>query len=59
MTGAPADGSGKPMRRPRRAGIPTVTRVEVETDRGVFMISVAASWPTCTPRRCGCTRRAG
>ena len=39
-------------RRPvrRRPGIPTVTRVEVETDRGVFMISVAAELANMHPQ---------
>jgi MerR family transcriptional regulator/heat shock protein HspR len=39
--GRVADGNGTPAQRTRRRP-PTVTRVEVETDRGVFMISVAA-----------------
>ncbi len=38
---------GKPA--PRRR-IPTVTRVEVETDRGVFMISVAAELANMHPQ---------
>jgi MerR family transcriptional regulator/heat shock protein HspR len=37
-----------PSRRPGR--IPTVTRVEVETDRGVFMISVAAELANMHPQ---------
>jgi MerR family transcriptional regulator/heat shock protein HspR len=39
-------------RRPagRRRSIPTVTRVEVETDRGVFMISVAAQLANMHPQ---------
>jgi MerR family transcriptional regulator, heat shock protein HspR len=37
-----------PARRPSR--IPTVTRVEVETDRGVFMISVAAELANMHPQ---------
>ena len=39
-------------RRPARRGsrIPTVTRVEVETDRGVFMISVAAQLANMHPQ---------
>jgi MerR family transcriptional regulator, heat shock protein HspR len=44
---ARGDGS-KPARRGRR--IPTVTRVEVETDRGVFMISVAAQLANMHPQ---------
>ena len=39
---------GKPARR--RSRIPTVTRVEVETDRGVFMISVAAELAKLHPQ---------
>ncbi len=39
---------GKPARRAIR--IPTVTRVEVETDRGVFMISVAAELANMHPQ---------
>ncbi len=43
---------GQAPRRParRRSGIPTVTRVEVETDRGVFMISVAAQLANMHPQ---------
>jgi MerR family transcriptional regulator, heat shock protein HspR len=43
------DGAG---RRPagRRRSVPTVTRVEVETDRGVFMISVAAQLANMHPQ---------
>jgi MerR family transcriptional regulator, heat shock protein HspR len=42
------DGAG---RKPaRRRTIPTVTRVEVETDRGVFMISVAAQLANMHPQ---------
>jgi MerR family transcriptional regulator/heat shock protein HspR len=37
-------------RRPLRRSIPTVTRVEVETDRGVFMISVAAELANMHPQ---------
>jgi MerR family transcriptional regulator, heat shock protein HspR len=37
-----------PARRPARA--PTVTRIEVETDRGVFMISVAAQLANMHPQ---------
>jgi MerR family transcriptional regulator/heat shock protein HspR len=43
---SPNDG-GRPA--PRRR-IPTVTRVEVETDRGVFMISVAAELANMHPQ---------
>lgn len=43
------DGSRKPLARPRRRP-PTVTRVEVETDRGVFMISVAAELANMHPQ---------
>ncbi len=43
------DGAGrKPARR--RRSVPTVTRVEVETDRGVFMISVAAELANMHPQ---------
>ncbi len=35
---------------PRRSRPPTVTRVEVETDRGVFMISVAAQLANLHPQ---------
>jgi MerR family transcriptional regulator, heat shock protein HspR len=34
----------------RRASPPTITRVEVETDRGVFMISVAAELANMHPQ---------
>jgi MerR family transcriptional regulator/heat shock protein HspR len=37
-----------PARRPGR--VPTVTRIEVETDRGVFMISVAAELANMHPQ---------
>jgi MerR family transcriptional regulator/heat shock protein HspR len=37
-------------RKPMRRSIPTVTRVEVETDRGVFMISVAAQLANMHPQ---------
>ena len=40
--------SQRPARR--RSRIPTVTRVEVETDRGVFMISVAAELANMHPQ---------
>jgi MerR family transcriptional regulator/heat shock protein HspR len=42
------DGAGRKPARRRR--IPTVTRVEVETDRGVFMISVAAQLANMHPQ---------
>jgi MerR family transcriptional regulator/heat shock protein HspR len=42
------DGSRTPA--PRRRRPPTVTRVEVETDRGVFMISVAAELASMHPQ---------
>jgi MerR family transcriptional regulator/heat shock protein HspR len=38
---------GKPV---RRRSLPTITRVEVETDRGVFMISVAAQLANMHPQ---------
>jgi MerR family transcriptional regulator/heat shock protein HspR len=46
---APNDGG---TRKPdqRRRSVPTVTRVEVETDRGVFMISVAAQLANMHPQ---------
>jgi MerR family transcriptional regulator, heat shock protein HspR len=47
MSGPTPSGPGRPVRRP---GIPTVTRVEVETDRGVFMISVAAQLANMHPQ---------
>jgi MerR family transcriptional regulator, heat shock protein HspR len=44
-------GAGDPRRPARRRGsIPTVTRIEVETDRGVFMISVAAQLANMHPQ---------
>lgn len=50
-------GAAAPGRRPaqdgapaRRRRVPTVTRVEVETDRGVFMISVAAELANMHPQ---------
>ncbi len=46
--GAQAGGTPKPVRR--RAGISRVTRVEVATDRGVFMISVAAELANMHPQ---------
>src|SRR3954447_9262043 len=43
------DGAGqRPVRR--RRSVPTVTRIEVETDRGVFMISVAAELANMHPQ---------
>ena len=43
------DGAGtRPAKR--RRSLPTVTRVEVETDRGVFMISVAAELANMHPQ---------
>ncbi len=47
---AAADGTGAPLPRQRSRQIPTVTRVEVETDRGVFMISVAAELANLHPQ---------
>jgi MerR family transcriptional regulator/heat shock protein HspR len=46
-------GSPDPTQAPRRRAadaIPTVTRVELETDRGVFMISVAAQLANMHPQ---------
>lgn len=47
-------GSHPPSRRrtpaDRRRSTPTITRVEVETDRGVFMISVAAKLANMHPQ---------
>jgi MerR family transcriptional regulator/heat shock protein HspR len=43
------DGAGRRPAR-RRRSVPTVTRVEVETDRGVFMISVAAQLANMHPQ---------
>ena len=43
------DGAGRRPAR-RRRSVPTVTRVEVETDRGVFMISVAAELANMHPQ---------
>jgi MerR family transcriptional regulator/heat shock protein HspR len=49
MMMSPSGGdSREPAARPRR--IPTVTRIEVETDRGVFMISVAAELANMHPQ---------
>jgi MerR family transcriptional regulator/heat shock protein HspR len=42
-------GSGKVL-GPRRRSTRTITRVEVETDRGVFMISVAAKLASMHPQ---------
>jgi MerR family transcriptional regulator, heat shock protein HspR len=44
-----ADEASAPVSR-RRAAPPTVTRIEVETDRGVFMISVAAELANMHPQ---------
>ena len=41
-------GADSPARR--RRSVPTVTRMEVETDRGVFMISVAAQLANMHPQ---------
>lgn len=43
-------GEGAASPSPRRRRPPTVTRVEVETDRGVFMISVAAELANLHPQ---------
>ncbi len=43
-------GEGAASSSPRRRRPPTVTRVEVETDRGVFMISVAAELANLHPQ---------
>ena len=43
------DGGGRKSAGRRRT-VPTVTRVEVETDRGVFMISVAAQLANMHPQ---------
>jgi MerR family transcriptional regulator, heat shock protein HspR len=51
MAGAGGDSARTPAPRRRRPGvIPTITRVEVETDRGVFMISVAAQLAKMHPQ---------
>ncbi len=49
---APVNGDSVPPASPRRQRerIPTVTRVEVETNRGVFMISVAAELAQMHPQ---------
>jgi MerR family transcriptional regulator/heat shock protein HspR len=41
---------GAPPGKPARRSPPTITRVEVETDRGVFMISVAAQLANMHPQ---------
>jgi len=46
--GSPPTDGAQPARR--RGRVPTVTRVEVETDRGVFMISVAAQLANMHPQ---------
>jgi MerR family transcriptional regulator/heat shock protein HspR len=43
-------GSGPLDERRRSARVPTVTRIEVETNRGVFMISVAAELANLHPQ---------
>jgi MerR family transcriptional regulator, heat shock protein HspR len=48
MSGHVGNGASGPARR--RAAARTVTRVEVETDRGVFMISVAAELANMHPQ---------
>src|SRR5229473_3222484 len=48
-----SSGGSAPIPAPRRRrgdAIPTVTRVELETDRGVFMISVAAQLANMHPQ---------
>src|ERR1700730_11308009 len=51
MPGAGGESARTPAPHRRRPGaIPTVTRVEVETDRGVFMISVAAQLARMHPQ---------
>src|ERR1700716_3440101 len=51
MPGAGGESARTPAPRRRRPSrIPTVTRVEVETDRGVFMISVAAQLANMHPQ---------
>jgi MerR family transcriptional regulator, heat shock protein HspR len=44
-----SDSSRAPL-PPRRDGVARVTRIEVETDRGVFMISVAAQLANLHPQ---------
>jgi MerR family transcriptional regulator/heat shock protein HspR len=41
---------GTPRKPARRHSVPTITRIEVETDRGVFMISVAAQLANMHPQ---------
>jgi MerR family transcriptional regulator, heat shock protein HspR len=41
---------GTPRQPARRPSVPTITRIEVETDRGVFMISVAAQLANMHPQ---------
>src|SRR6201994_5212334 len=41
---------GTPRKPARRPSVPTITRIEVETDRGVFMISVAAQLANMHPQ---------
>ena len=41
---------GTPHKPARRPSVPTITRIEVETDRGVFMISVAAQLANMHPQ---------
>jgi MerR family transcriptional regulator, heat shock protein HspR len=48
MSGIEDGGGRKPAER--RRSVPTVTRVEVATDRGVFMISVAAQLAKMHPQ---------
>jgi MerR family transcriptional regulator/heat shock protein HspR len=51
MPAARGDSPRSPAtRRPRTGSIPTVTHVQVETDRGVFMISVAAQLANMHPQ---------
>ncbi len=43
--------SATPVPHPRRSGrVPMITRVQVETDRGVFMISIAAQLANMHPQ---------
>jgi MerR family transcriptional regulator, heat shock protein HspR len=49
MSAERKDAAMPPRRRPA-GGVPVVTRVEVETDRGVFMISVAAELANLHPQ---------
>jgi MerR family transcriptional regulator, heat shock protein HspR len=50
MRRTPGDASPLGQRRRRADGNPTVTRFEFETDRGVFMISVAARLANMHPQ---------